>query len=793
MVPVHRHEGEPPPDFGGNNNIFTIMMYHGGFFVGDEKNRGYVDEKAAWFDYYDVNAQSIAAINDIVEQVGYEAGGRVRLYWCLPGKILGDPGALRFIWQEHDAAAIASSVKAGNNFVVIYIDHDETLGAFDLDDVAAYAPGDLPPVYVSPHKVEQQQEQGGNVEDEDYQPELVDSDFDISRDDDDLLEDQLMADVKKKCRDVDIGLKEKGKQLVEDLDEDVQLQEPDLDDEAVKYNFLAFGEEDMANPTFRTRQTFASIKILRQAIKEYSCKERRKISMPKNDKTRITTICLGNADVKDRAPCPWCLKASYDCRAKAIAVKSYQAEHTCSRKWKVNAFTSTFLVDKYIESFRADDKMSLKNFYRTVQKEWNMTPSRAQLGRAKRAAMKKIHGDEVEQYNLLWDYAAELRRSNPSSSFFLNVDGCGRFSSCYFSFDASKRGFLARCSSFECLDGAHLKTKFGGILLTAIGMDPNDCIFPVAFAVVEVEDTSTWKWFLSTLKEDLSIVNTSSWTIMSDKQKGLINAVTSLFPDSGHRFCVRHMYQNFREKFRGEILKQQLWKCARSTTVVHWQEAMEEMRLLNSEAHAWLEELDPKTCTRAFQSELPKCDILLNNNCEVLNKYILEGRELPVISMIEKVKQQITLRNYNKRQEELKWETGLCPKIMKKLSKNVEFSSICEVVPSDAGIFDVECRGKHYMPTTMPAASVIASLINESQVQQSQTVTPQAPLPECEFIATQVDLSTQRPMPPSQAQVAEATRLAKQKALAEKKEAEQMKKLEQAEKIAHEAELKKQA
>jgi len=48
-------------------------------------------------------------------------------------------------------------------------------------------------------------------------------------------------------------------------------------------------------------------------------------------------------------------------------------------------------------------------------------------------------------------------------------------------------------------------------------MDPNDCIFPIAFDVVEVEDTSTWSWFLTTFKQDLGIVNTEPWTIMSDK------------------------------------------------------------------------------------------------------------------------------------------------------------------------------------------------------------------------------------------------------------------------------------
>jgi hypothetical protein len=51
--------------------------------------------------------------------------------------------------------------------------------------------------------------------------------------------------------------------------------------------------------------------------------------------------------------------------------------------------------------------------------------------------------------------------------------------------------------------GCHIKTKFGGQLLTAVGIDPNDCIFPIAMAVVEVESMKTWTWFLQSLKQDL--------------------------------------------------------------------------------------------------------------------------------------------------------------------------------------------------------------------------------------------------------------------------------------------------
>ena len=43
--------------------------------------------------------------------------------------------------------------------------------------------------------------------------------------------------------------------------------------------------------------------------------------------------------------------------------------------------------------------------------------------------------------------------------------------------------------------------------------------------------------------------------------------------------------------------------------------------------------------------------MLLNNNCEVFNKYILEARELPILSMLERIKNQIMTRHYNKQKE----------------------------------------------------------------------------------------------------------------------------------------------
>ena len=106
-----------------------------------------------------------------------------------------------------------------------------------------------------------------------------------------------------------------------------------------------------------------------------------------------------------------------------------------------------------------------------------MLPNRFKLEKAKYKALAQIHGDERQQFNLLWDYGEELRYTNPGTSFFVRTIGNpGVFSTCYMALGSCKRGFLKGCRPVICLDGTHVKTKYGGQLLTAIGVDGNDCI-----------------------------------------------------------------------------------------------------------------------------------------------------------------------------------------------------------------------------------------------------------------------------------------------------------------------------
>ena len=124
---------------------------------------------------------------------------------------------------------------------------------------------------------------------------------------------------------------------------------------------------------------------------------------------------------------------------------------------------------------------------------------------------------------------------------------------------------------------------------------------------------------------------------------------------------------------------------------------MQKMKEIDAAAHQWLEQMAPNTWVRAFFSTFPKCDVLLNNNCEVFNKYILEARELPILSMLERIKNQIMTRHYNKQKEAENFIGTVCPKIRKKITKNAEFANICYAMPAGQGIFQVQSKENTYI------------------------------------------------------------------------------------------------
>ncbi|XP_039127030.1 uncharacterized protein LOC120263224 [Dioscorea cayenensis subsp. rotundata] len=424
--------------------------------------------------------------------------------------------------------------------------------------------------------------------------EFVDSDYDMSSGDEDYQE--VMNEQREKSR---------GKQAESDSNGEGHI------------GFAEFNEEkELYNPRLRVGMVFRDFDQLKKACRNWGIKHRFQLWFPQNDKKRVICACHNKK-------CSFSIYATHMSKDNpSVQIKSANLDHSCGKVFSNFHVTSRWLATKYFDKFKADPNWSYNGIIKQVKDDQGITISHMKAWRTKNLAMRWVNGDEAEQYTKLSMYAAELRQSNPGTTVILWRDE-GVFQGFYVCLKPLKDAFWSGCRPFIGFDGCFLKGIYGGQVLSAIGIDPNDCIFPLAYAVVLTESRQTWTWFMELLRDDLEIWNSKYITIMSDRQKGLKRVVEDIFPDAEHRNCVRHIYTNFREKFKGKTLKDYLWNVARATYV---------------------------------------------------QRYILDARDKGIITMLEMIKMKLMRRIKKNKEKMLKYNGKICPKIQKKLDKMKEES-----------------------------------------------------------------------------------------------------------------------
>eukprot|EP00257_Ricinus_communis_P013885 XP_015571430.1 uncharacterized protein LOC107260855 [Ricinus communis] len=291
----------------------------------------------------------------------------------------------------------------------------------------------------------------------------------------------------------------------------------------------------MANPWFKIGMLFSSFKQFKDVVKSSSIKSRNQVIFGPNTRQKCKAKC--------KKGCQFFIWAYLlNSNKQTVQIKLANFIHNYSREAYNRHVNANWIVEQYVERFRADLSWAIQGIIQAVKEDSGVEVSRLKAWRAKNATLTFINGDETEQLSSLHDYKQELLRSNLGSTIVFGLNE-GVFNSMY------------------------LKGVFGGQLLTAIGLDANDCIYPIAWCVVQKENKENWKWFLELPAQDVGITNSYQWVFMTDRQKGLIPAIEELFPNSEHKFCVRYVHNNFRKKFNSLGLKELVWGAAKASYV----------------------------------------------------------------------------------------------------------------------------------------------------------------------------------------------------------------------------------
>ncbi|XP_022005880.1 uncharacterized protein LOC110904314 [Helianthus annuus] len=164
--------------------------------------------------------------------------------------------------------------------------------------------------------------------------------------------------------------------------------------------------------------------------------------------------------------------------------------------------------------------------------------------RAKRIRTTRIFGDYQKQYGLLRSYYDELLKANQGSTIKIDMEPHGdpssptrQFRRIYVCFASMMRVFKMIGRPLLDVDGCFVKGPFLGQILSVVGIDGNNSIYP-----------------------------------------GLIPAMLAVFPNAEHKFCLRHIHENMKSKWCGDVYKNFLWLASRKISIPYFNKAMEEIK-----------------------------------------------------------------------------------------------------------------------------------------------------------------------------------------------------------------------
>ncbi|KAL5184035.1 hypothetical protein HKD37_17G047807 [Glycine soja] len=336
----------------------------------------------------------------------------------------------------------------------------------------------------------------------------------------------------------------------------------------------------------------------KNAVKQYVMKVYQSFKVVESKSNKYVVCCL-NKNAK--CPGPFYMRAILSKKTDTWKVTQWSGPHTCLNMIMTqdhekldSDLIATCVVGTYFMfilcSFfvnchlnfvmlltcmiREDPSIKISLIQERINSEFAYKVSYKKAWLAKQKAIAIEYGDWDESYVKLSSWLTHMQNHSPGSYFqvlhddFIDRNTVSRkhrqFHRVFFTFGQCKEA-LKYCKPIIQVDGTHLYGKYRGTLLMATSQDGNGGVLPLAFAVVEGETLTAWSWFLAHLCEH--VIDKNDICLISDRHASIKSAVANEAlgcqpPHGYHVYCVRHIANNFNQKFNNAKQKEMLKKLA---------------------------------------------------------------------------------------------------------------------------------------------------------------------------------------------------------------------------------------
>ncbi|GJT10220.1 transposase, MuDR, MULE transposase domain protein [Tanacetum coccineum] len=170
------------------------------------------------------------------------------------------------------------------------------------------------------------------------------------------------------------------------------------------------------------------------------------------------------------------------------------------------------------------------------------------------------------------------------------------------------RSFKYHMRPLIIIDATHLKCRYEGTNLLAVGMDGNNQIIPIAIGEIP------------------------NLTIISDRHAAILSSCEAVFPNAFHGYCCRHLMMNC--KLKSIKMQCVFWKMCKAYTVEDFGMAINKLRSKRPDVYEKLIEAGVERWSRAYCPR-DRYNYMTSNSAESINSLTRDVRIVSITNLME--------------------------------------------------------------------------------------------------------------------------------------------------------------
>ncbi|KAL3690154.1 hypothetical protein R1sor_016463 [Riccia sorocarpa] len=402
-------------------------------------------------------------------------------------------------------------------------------------------------------------------------------------------------------------------------------------------------------------------------------------------------------------PCNWRVRGKV---AKDITVVITICElvHTCPshlHSWRASA-TAKWLANVLGNQVINNPSISVTQLQDVFRNEYGRHTSYKAMWKGKEAIMDHIQGSESSSFQCIPAFCDTLKVLDPGAYAELETyPGTRHFWRIFVCPTALGRAF-PHLRPHIGLDACHSKNhKFLGQVLLATAMDGNNHVNYLAYAVVDKENEENWTWFLLLLRRAVVGIGAVGVQFVSDRCKGIVNAVKEIFPGQSHTHCTAHLERNVKQRFGNKMVDMFKFNALKRSK---YKEVLQAITATSAECAQYVGNIDPKTYT-AYAVPLPRFGHTTSNLVEVANSCVLPLRAYAPFKLCYQLYLYLMELKARRQKEAAEMQGLFTPYASDVLRKHEEFAGSYRVRMASANQTLVQSNMKDFIVGTFPTVS----------------------------------------------------------------------------------------